>query len=83
LTVYHAKAGSPSERALCLLSGMAAGNPRQHPSSCAASSGSARVDRAARVVDRTVPTSPRNAGALATIPGPPVPDYLSPEFSGD
>jgi transcriptional regulator with XRE-family HTH domain len=31
LIVYHAKAGSPSERALCLLAGMAAGNPRQHP----------------------------------------------------
>jgi transcriptional regulator with XRE-family HTH domain len=28
LIVYHAKAGSPSERALCLLAGMAAGNPR-------------------------------------------------------
>jgi hypothetical protein len=28
LIVYHAKAGSPSERALCLLAGMATGNPR-------------------------------------------------------
>jgi hypothetical protein len=42
LIVDHAKAGSPSERALCLL---AAGNPRQHSSSSAASSGSERVAR--------------------------------------
>ena len=55
LIVYHAKAGSPSERALGLLAGMVAGNSRQHRSSSAASSGSARVDRAARVVTSNCP----------------------------
>jgi hypothetical protein len=36
LIVHHADPGSPSERALTLLAGMAAGEPRRHSSNAGA-----------------------------------------------